>query len=65
MAKVPSRTSRGRFRKKRGDILVGQLEKEYGVDFGVRSDMKLETYLEKEGFPSMSKVLQKLKSRQS
>jgi len=45
--------------------LVGQLEKEYGVDFGVRSDMKLETYLEKEGFPSMSKVLQKLKSRQS
>jgi len=40
---------------------IGNLEKKYGVDFGVRPDMKLETYLKKEGVPSLSKAVKKLK----
>ncbi|MBW4082689.1 hypothetical protein [Paenibacillus sp. S150] len=37
-----SRNENGRYRYKRGETLVGNLEKRYGSDFGVRSDMKLE-----------------------
>lgn len=38
-----SRNENGRYRQKRGDALVGNLEKKYGSDVGVRSDMKLES----------------------
>ncbi|MDD3607427.1 MAG: hypothetical protein PHQ20_01370 [Candidatus Moranbacteria bacterium] len=61
MAKKQSQTKSGQFRQKRGDTLVRNLEKKYGVDFGVRSDMKLETYLKKEGVPSLSEAVKKLK----
>ena len=47
----------GRMRAKRGDTLINSIEKEYGVDFGVRSDMKLSTWLKNEGYPSLSKAL--------
>lgn len=38
-----SRNENGRYRQKRGDALMGNLGKKYGSDFGVHSDMKLET----------------------
>lgn len=38
-----SRNENGRYRQKRGDALSGNLEKKYGSNVGVRSDMKLET----------------------
>mgnify|MGYP001566171975 CR=1 FL=1 len=44
-------------RKKRADTRVGTVEKQYGRDFGVRSDKKLGNYLEEQGFPSLSKLL--------
>ncbi len=42
---------------KRGDTLVKTIEKKYGVDLGYRSDAQLHTVLEKEGLPSLSKLL--------
>lgn len=45
------------FRQKRNDTKISTVEKQYGVDFGVRSDMKLGNYLEQKGFPSLSKAL--------
>lgn len=46
------------FRRKRSDTKVGSVEDQYGVDFGVRSDMKLGKFLEENGFPSLSKALE-------
>ena len=43
--------------KKRGDTLVGTIEKQYGVDLGHRSDKKLATVLKETGAPSLSKLL--------
>ncbi|MCE9585061.1 hypothetical protein K8Q94_00345 [Candidatus Nomurabacteria bacterium] len=56
-------TSNGQFKKRRGDTRIGTIEKEYGVDFGVRSDTKLATYLEENGVPSLSKALKKLNDK--
>lgn len=50
-------------RKKRIDTKIGTIEKKYGVDFGVRPDMKLGNYLKKEGLPSMSKTLKNVEKR--
>ena len=54
-----SRTATGRLREKRGDTLVGTIEKEYDLDFGVRSDMHLETLLKRAGVDSLSQLLEK------
>ncbi len=35
-----TRDENGRLRQKRADTLVGNIEREYGVDFKVRSDME-------------------------
>lgn len=43
--------------KKRKDIEIGFIEEQYGVDFGVRPDMKLSTYLKLKGYVSLSKAL--------
>jgi hypothetical protein len=45
------------FRRKRSDTKVGSIEKQYGVDFGVRSDKELGKFLKESGFPSLSKAL--------
>ncbi len=50
---------REQFRKKRSDTEISTIEKQYGVDFGVRSDKKLGTYLKEEGFSSLSKALER------
>ncbi len=43
--------------KKRPVTTIGSIEKDYGVDFGVRSDMTLVNYLKKEGLPSLSRAV--------
>ena len=45
------------FRQKRSDTQIGTIEKQYGVDFGARSDKKLGSYLKEKGLSSLSKAL--------
>lgn len=49
----------GEIRRKRGDTLVGTLRDEYGPNFapGVRSDMRLDTLLDRTGAASLSDFL--------
>ena len=54
------RDNDGTFRRENGNKLIGTLEKEYGVDTGFRSDMKLETALKKTGQPSQTQFLKNL-----
>ena len=51
------RTSKGIYRPVRSDTKVETIERKYGIDLGVRSDMKLGNYLQKKGYPSLSKML--------
>jgi len=57
MSSQRSKTSKGTFRPVRKDTKVSTIEKKYGVDLGVRSDMKLGTYFKKKGYPSLSSML--------
>ncbi|MCO6499317.1 MAG: hypothetical protein J5I47_02950 [Vicingus serpentipes] len=52
-----SRNQDGQLRQKRGDTHVGTIEKQYNVDLGVRSDMHLETYLEKNKIESLNDLI--------
>jgi len=52
-----SRNKTGQLRKKRSDTKIGTIEKQYGVDLGVRSDMELGTYLEKNNKESLNDVI--------
>lgn len=52
-----TRDDDGELRRKRGDTLVGNLEKEYDVDFGVRSDMRLDTLRDQTGLTSIEDLL--------
>ena len=38
-------------------IKISTIEKQYGVDLGVKGNMKLGNYLTKQGYPSLSKML--------
>jgi hypothetical protein len=53
------RDADGEIRRKRGDTLVGTLREEYGPNFapGVRSDMRLDTLLERSGATSLTEFL--------
>ena len=53
------RDNDGEIRRKRGDTLVGTLRQEYGDGFaqGYRSDTKLDTFLDREGYDSLSDYL--------
>lgn len=53
------KTNKGQFKRKRSDTKIGTIEKQYGVDFDVRANMKLGTYLKKKGYSSLSKALNK------
>jgi hypothetical protein len=46
------------FKKRRFDTKIKTIEKDYGIDLGVRGDMKLGNYLKKKGFKSLSKMLE-------
>lgn len=43
-------------KKKRCTTLMGEFEKEWGLNSGVNPRMKLTTYLRKNGVPSLAKV---------
>jgi hypothetical protein len=49
----------GEIRRKRGDTQVGTLRQTYGPDFApcVRSDMRLDTLLDRTGADSLSELL--------
>ena len=53
------RDADGEIRRKRGDTLVGTLRDEYGPNFapGARSDMRLDTLLDRTGAASLSDFL--------
>ena len=52
-----TRNNTGKFVTKRFDTKVSTIEKTYGIDLGVRGDMKLGNYLKEKGYPSLSKLL--------
>ena len=54
-----TRDENGRLRQKRADTLVGNIEREYGVDFKVRSDMELGTLRDKTGLASIDALVRK------
>ncbi len=54
-----SRNQNGELRQKRGDTHVSTIEKKYNKDFDVRSDMHLQTLLEKEDVSSLDQLLRK------
>ncbi|MPL56609.1 hypothetical protein SDC9_02095 [bioreactor metagenome] len=51
------RNENGQLRKKRGDTLIGTIEKEYNIDLDVRSDMRLDTYLKKNNLDSLNDLI--------
>lgn len=52
-----SRTQDGTLREKRGDTHIGTIEKQYGIDLGVRADMHLDTYLQKKNIASLNDLI--------
>jgi hypothetical protein len=53
-----SRDEDGELRHKREDTHMGTVEKEYGRNFGVRSDMELGKFLQEKGFQSLHELIQ-------
>ena len=58
-----ARNLTGELRHKRGDTEVGTIEELYHVDFGVRSDMKLETLREELGEDEIAKLIIKARGK--
>ncbi len=52
-----SRNKDGQLRQKRGDTHISTIENHYGKDFGVRSDMHLNTYLKKNNIESLNDLI--------
>ena len=52
-----ARNKNGLLRDKRDDTHIGTIEKQYGIDLGVRSDMQLGTYLEKHNIKSLNDLI--------
>ena len=50
---------KGQLRQKRGDTQASTIEREYGVDLGVRGDMRLDTLREITGATSIEGVIQR------
>ncbi len=42
------------------EATIRELEKDYGVDFGVKRDMKLTTWLKKNGYNNIAKTLERI-----
>ena len=51
------RNNDGQLREKRGDTHMGTIEKNYNRDFGVRSDMELDHFLNKNGLNSLNDLI--------
>lgn len=58
-----SRNQDGQLRDKRDDTHMGTIEKQYDRDFGVRSDMQLGTFLEKNNIASLNDLIQSKRGR--
>lgn len=58
-----SRNQNGELRDKRDDTHMGTIEKQYNRDFGVRSDMTLGTYLEKNNIASLNDLIHSNKGK--
>ena len=52
-----SRNEDGELRQKRGDTHIGTIEKQYGRDFDVCSDMHLSELLKREGVESLNDLI--------
>ncbi|MDO8565845.1 MAG: hypothetical protein Q7S04_01495 [Candidatus Moranbacteria bacterium] len=52
-----SRNNDGELRDKRDDTHMGTIEKQYGMDFGVRSDMLLGTFLKENNIKSLNDLI--------
>ena len=57
MRGIRSRTKHGPLREKRDDTHISTIEKQYGVDLGVRSDMHLGDYLKKRRIDSLNDLI--------
>ncbi len=63
MRGLRSRNENGQLRDKRDDTHMGTIEKKNNRDFGVRSDMHLGTYLEREGIDSLDDLIDSRRGR--
>lgn len=52
-----SRNESGPLRAKRGDTQIGTIEDQYGVNLGVRSDMRWDTFKAKTGVESINDLI--------
>ena len=52
-----TRNDNGQLRDKRDDTHMGTIEKQYGKDFGVRSDMHLGTFLNEHDIKSLNDLI--------
>ncbi len=52
-----TRNENGELRDKRNDTHMGTIEKQYGRDFNVRSDMQLRTYLKEHNVKSLNDLI--------
>jgi hypothetical protein len=59
-----TRDDNGQLRQKRADTLVGNIEREYDVDFEVRSDMELGMLRERTGLTSIEALIRKARGEQ-
>ena len=57
MTTTRTKNKSGQFGTKRWDTKIWTIEKKYWLDLDVRSDMKLSTYLWKNWYPSLAKIL--------
>lgn len=57
MRGIRSRNRSGPLREKRGDTHVGTIEQQYDRNFGVRSDMHLDTLLKRTGKNSLNDLI--------
>lgn len=54
-----SRNENGELRQKRGDTHIETIEKQYNINLGVRGDMHLETYLDRNNIASLNDLIQR------
>jgi len=52
-----TRNDDGRLRDKRDDTHIGTIEKQYGIDLDVRSDMHLGNYLKERNIKSLNDLI--------
>jgi hypothetical protein len=57
MKGIRSRNKNGRLRDKRDDTHIGTIEKQYGINLGVRSDMHLGNFLKQHHIKSLNDLI--------